>query len=127
MPNIDTLVKQENPYGEGLHFLLEIEMLQNPAVANALILNIFRVSSRIKDTEILTDSNNKRMLVWIKLDWLGRKFFTESIKKNIVSMLTTALPAFQFRVVEDRVIFDKSLNLMSKKSNDQKTTTSQSK
>ncbi len=98
-------------YSEGLAFLLELELINNPAVANALVLNIFRVSNRIKDTELLTDYENKRMLVWIELDWLGTKFFEKKIRKNIEQMLMKALPSYDFRVVSDRLLFDKAIKL----------------
>ncbi len=114
----------DSAYGEGLSWLLELNLIQNPAVANAIVLNIFKVSNRIKDAEILTDTDHKRMLVWIELDWLGKKFFTKEITKNIEKMLQSALPSYQFRVVTDKTLFQKAINLMrpKKDTNDQKNT-----
>lgn len=102
-------------YGEGLSWLLEMNLISNPAVANALVLNVFKVSKNVKDVELLTDTDNKRMLIWVKLDWLGRKFRSKKILGDVEKIIQSALPSYELRATEDRSLFEKSIAIMKAK------------
>lgn len=96
----------------GLSWIMEMEAVSDPTFSNALLFNIFRLSKKVIDVQIVCDSINKRMLIWIKLTWWGRKFHGKKIEEAIVEMVIGVLPNYELRVVQDREILDKSLKLL---------------
>lgn len=128
--NIEAL-DQNKTNGEALNWVLEMELVSDPNFINAILLNIFKITPRIKDVEIISDSVNKKMLVWLKLDWWGRKFNQVKIQETVDSMLNQALPSYKFRVIYNRELFEKALDISRKlnhvgQANSKKSTTRRS-
>jgi len=93
----------------GLKFLYEMELIEDPQLINNLKLNIFNVSSCVRDVEFLSSYNHRAMLIYIDISWIGRKFLLKRIESGILERVTQLLPKFKFRVTADRKIFDLSL------------------
>ena len=106
-----------NPQASALRWLLEMEIVSDPNVFNGLILNLFRISKKIKDIEIVTDTRDKKLLIYVDLQ-LNRWFKDrqkERIQHMIENIVSDALPSYERRVVFDRNILEKALELVSKK------------
>lgn len=99
---------------EGLRWLLEMEALNNPSTQNALVLNIFRISKRVLDTQLVMDTRNKKMLVFLKLTKWGDWFERKSIAFQVANMIKEVLPSFQLRVTYSEDILSKSLEVAKK-------------
>ena len=108
------LTEAQDAQVKGLEWLAEMEAISSPTFANAIILNIYRVSKRINDVQIVCDTINKRMLVWVDLDWWGNKFNKPQIEELIINLLRDVLPTFEVRVVYDQSILEKSLKLLGR-------------
>lgn len=93
----------------GLQWIREMELLDNKQLINILKMNILLVSNRVKEVELLISSENKQMLVYLDLSWLGRKFFRKSIFADTEDVLTQLLPSFKFRVIDDPKLFATAL------------------
>lgn len=98
----------------GLAWLLHMGAVETDVVKNAIVLNIRQSSMFIKDLEILSDAENRKMLVLLRLNWIGRWLFQIRIAKNALSILQNGLPSFQFRVIYDEVLFQKAIDLSKK-------------
>lgn len=105
------LVPEMETKNQALGWIMEMELVSDPNFINALLLNIFRVSSNIKDCQVVIDGVKKRMLVWLELDWWGRKFKQEKLKELVEAMLLTALPSFTFRVIYDPKLLKRSIQI----------------
>ena len=108
------LHSRESTISEGLKWLLELEMLQDPNVHNAIILNIFKVSRHIKDVQLVIDSDRKRMLVYIEVSRIGRWFYLKNIFMEVESMLKDTLPSYVFRITNDSKVLQRAIELTSK-------------
>lgn len=93
----------------GLKFLYEMELIDDPQLINNLKLNIFDVSSCIKDVEFLSSYQHRAMLIFIEVSWLGQKFLMKRIEAGILERVKQLLPNFRFRVTADRKIMDLAL------------------
>lgn len=89
---------------EGMKWLMELELLNQPQAINTIKLNIMMASSRIKEVELLIYRENKSMLVLLDLTWMGRKFFKKRIYGEVEDVLSQLLPTFRFRVTDDTEI-----------------------
>lgn len=105
------LVPEMETKNQALGWIMEMELVSDPNFINALLLNIFRVSSNIKDCQVVIDGVKKRMLVWLELDWWGRTFKQEKLKELVEAMLLTALPSFTFRVIYDPKLLKRSIQI----------------
>lgn len=99
---------------EGTKWLLENELITSPYIANILIKNIQDTSLAIKDIRILSDSYNKKMLIYLKLNLWGRLFLQKKIQNNVQLKLKQGLPSFNFRVIYDNSIYEKALKISQK-------------
>lgn len=86
---------------EGIKWLVELELLNHPQVVNTIRFNIFNVSNRIREVELLIYRENRSMLVLLDLTWTGRKFFKRSIFTDVQDVLSHLLPSFRFRITDD--------------------------
>lgn len=101
---------------EGLRWLAEMEMINDPAFLNAIILNIYKVHPFIKDAELINDAMNKKMLIWLKLEgWFLRDPKKERIANDVKDMLTEVLPSYKIKVIADKPTFDKALTIVRDK------------
>lgn len=97
---------------EGMKWIVELELLNNPQVINTIKLNVLMVSKRIKEVELLIYRENKSMLVLLDLTWIGRKFFHKEICMEVQEVLTQLLPTFRFRITQDPKIMEMAVNLV---------------
>lgn len=93
----------------GLKFLYEMELIDEPQLINNLKMNIFDISSSIKDIEFLSSYHHRQMLIYIEVSWFGRKFLMKRIEDGILERVKQLLPNFRFRVTSDRKILDLAL------------------
>jgi hypothetical protein len=91
---------------EGLKWLIEAELLQDPQAINNIKFNILMVSPSIKEAELLIYRENKTMLVLLELTWFGRKFRKQRIFPEVQDILTQLLPSFRFRITENPKIME---------------------
>lgn len=105
-----------NPQSEALRWLLEMEIVNDPNVLNSLILNIHKASDRIQDVEVVLDTPHKRMLVYLDVDcgWWRQATRQQEIHDAVANMLDEALPSYTHRVVFDRTVLNKALELVNK-------------
>ena len=95
-------------------WLFEMNFLNNGYVKNALYANVYNASPAIKDAEILVDQHNRRMLIFLKLTFIGRLFRQKAnTTANVELILKDALPEYEFRVVYDKELFDKATRLLN--------------
>lgn len=102
---------------DGLMWLLQMGAVDTAAVKNALVLNIRESSLLIRDLEILTDTEGRKMLVLLRLNWLGRWLFwwrKPLVAHRAMLILQSGLPYYQFRVIYDEALFQKALAMSQK-------------
>lgn len=93
----------------GLKFVYELELVDDPVLINNLKMNILDVSDWIQDIELLSSYNHRSMLIYVKMGWIGRKFFQKTIEAGILDRVKQLLPRFKFRVITDRKILELAL------------------
>lgn len=113
-PKRDAAEVKNETISEGIAFLLEMEQVNNAPVQNALVLNIFKVSKYIDDVQILADQEARKMLIYLKLNWWGRRKHEKRVAEDVIAMLAGVLPNFAFRVVYDWAVFEKGLKMAEK-------------
>jgi len=94
---------------EGTRWLLELELLDNGHIKNALIANVYKISTHIRDVEILIDQVDRKMLIYLELSAFGKLFQRKKLSSMVLDMLQEVLPAYQFRVIFDKVLFVRAL------------------
>lgn len=98
----------------GLKWLAEMEAVNSPILLNIIYGNIYSFPN-VADAEILLDRYNKKMLVYVKFTWFVRKYW-KSRKKlvtiSILDQLQELLPSFEFRIIEDKALFDLAVQRM---------------
>lgn len=98
--------KQKYQY-EGLKWLYEMEILDDPQLINNLKLNIMDATEfKVKDVEFVMAQSQQKMLIYVKLGWFNRKFKSKGIFIQIQERVTQLLPNFQFRIVTNRSILE---------------------
>jgi hypothetical protein len=101
-------------YSGGLAWLLEMQLVNNPEVLNAIVLNLHKISWTIKTVELLMDYENFKMLIYVDLNWYGRKFKASKIEKQVYFMLKQVLPSYGIRVIYDKDLFEKAVSITKK-------------
>jgi hypothetical protein len=99
---------------EGLKWLYEMEAVNSTALQNNLYGNLYSFPG-VSDCEILMDRYQRKMLIYIKFTFFIRKFLKRRKKELIMAMLDQLqelLPSFEFRIIEDRALFDLALKRM---------------
>lgn len=96
---------------QGVKWLYEMELLDDPQLINNLKLNLLTISKNIVDVELLSLHNigRKEMLIWVDLNWWAARFQDVRILAEVLSMVGELLPNFTFRITKDRDIMDKAL------------------
>lgn len=105
-------IDRDQMTSDGLMWLLQMGAIDTDVVKNALVLNIRESSVFIKDLEILTDLENRKMLVLLRLNLIGRWlawFFGKGILIQALQILNSGLPHFKFRVIYDETLFQKAI------------------
>lgn len=98
----------------GLKWLYELELIHDPQIINNLKLNILSVSKYIREVELLSSYEQKSMLIYLDLKWLGRKFFRQTIEEAVTNRVHQLLPRFRLRVVSNYDIFKLALELVTR-------------
>lgn len=93
----------------GIKFLYDMELVDDPQLVNNMKLNVFSISASVRDVEFLSSYQHRSMLIWLDLNWFGRKFLSERIVAGVTERVQALLPQFRFRVTTDRKIFDLAL------------------
>jgi hypothetical protein len=84
---------------EGIKFLYDNENLNSTPVINHLYMNIYRVSWIIREAELIMDTNEKLISVYVRLNWLRIfKFLKKKIFLRIIDGVQGVLPNFAVRV-----------------------------
>lgn len=99
----------------GLKWLAEMEAVNSPVLLNIIYGNIYSFPN-VDNAEILIDKHNRKMLIWIHFNWSTRKFFKNRKKEttiNILDQLQELLPSFEFRIIEDKALFDLAVHRMT--------------
>lgn len=95
-------------------WLFEMNFLNNDYIKSALIANIYVQSRFIKNTEILVDQHNKRMLILIELSYIGNLFKNKKkLGRDVEEIIKDALPSYNLRVVYDRPLFEKATEMLN--------------
>ena len=110
MADIDAL-EDRRVAGDALGWLMEMEILQDPNIYNALILNILKCSKHIIDVHLVVDTQNRAILVYLEVGFLGRHFFRNKISMDVENLLK-AIPSYRSRVVFDKAILDKAIQIL---------------
>lgn len=89
-----------------LKWLYELELIDDPQLINNLKGNLFSISPHVSEVEFIASYQNKQMLIWLELTWIGRVFLKERILTAATERVNALLPNFKVRVVTDRAILD---------------------
>lgn len=90
----------------GLKWLYDMQLVEDPQLINNLKLNILVTSRYIREVEILSSQAHKSMLVYLEVGSIARFFFKKRIQAEALDRLQQLLPSFRFRVIFDRQILD---------------------
>ncbi len=90
-----------------LSWLYEMEMLDSPVLRQNLYENIFMAHRGIKDCKVfITPSftHQRGILIWLKLKFWTRIFDKKIVYDLVASVVSTLLPSYRVRIVEDEYI-----------------------
>lgn len=97
-----------------VRWVVEHQLLDDPQVMNHLAMNVYAVSSSIKDAEFLLGRDQKQLLVYVGLSWFGRTFKKKVIFQDVEHILSQLLPSFKLRVISDPQLFNLALEKVKK-------------
>ena len=109
----------DESYEKAASWLIENDVVNDPLVLNGIIVNTMMLVSGVADLECVLDQNNKRILLWAKIDYGKKPFFKkkvnfeESIRVQVSDIITGVLPRWKNRVTFERRLFDKALNIVN--------------
>lgn len=110
-------LSDEEMFGpSGLRWLYEIEAVNSPTLQNNLYMNLLSFPG-VVDCEILLDRYQRKMLIYVKFTWFLRKFRRAEridLVNSMLDQLQELLPSFEFRIIEDRKLFEKALRRMER-------------
>jgi len=112
----DDINTRDQNINNATRWMAEINFVNNEHFLNTIILNIYKASSSISHVELINDSNQGKMLIFLKLTMWGRWFRQDTIASDILSMMTQALSSYEFRVIFSQEQFNKSLELAKRAS-----------
>lgn len=72
---------------EAIQWLFDNEMVEDPQLINQLKLNIFRVSTTIRECEFLFFQPRRQLLIYLEMNWLGNLLSQKGLKQAIQSKL----------------------------------------
>lgn len=100
--------KNQNYQSQGLQWLYEMEVLNDPQLINNLKMNIISCSEKIREVELLISKPHKSIMIWIDVDlgWFKKELKFYNIQADILSILEQLLPTYKFRVIHDRDILN---------------------
>lgn len=98
----------------GLKWLYEMELLDDPQLINNLKLNIFSVSTHIKEVQFLMSQEERKMLIHVELSWWGKKFKEAQISQDITEVMSQLLSNYKFRITTNDSIFKLAVSKVKK-------------
>ena len=101
---------KEETIGASTKWLLELNLLDNEYMKNTIMFNIYKVSTKIKDVQLVIDIESRKMLVYLELTKLGNLFAKKEIGRNVAELLHEALPTYQFRITYSPEVLQKSID-----------------
>ena len=111
-----------NPQSEAIAWLAEMDLVANPSMLNSIVLNLLAGIRWVADAELVLDTVDKKMLVYIKpyriinyVPKFGRVWFFRQIANNAMEILNSIVPTWKKRVIFDRKILEKALHLIKQK------------
>jgi len=107
---------RDQAINDATRWMAEIQFVNSEQFLNSIVLNIYRVSRSIKHVEIINDSNQEKMLIFLKLTKWGEWFRKERIASHILTMMGQLLTSYEFRVIYSQEQFNKSLEIAKKAS-----------
>jgi len=110
----DEIDTRDQVLNDATRWMAEIQFVSGEQFLNSVVLNIYRVSRSIRHVEIINDSNQEKMLIFLKLTKWGMWFKQESIAQTVLAIMGQVLTSYEFRVIYDQKQFDKSLELAKK-------------
>ena len=60
-------MKEQNPQAGALTWLLDIELVSNPVVLNAVIANIAASVRGVNDIQFVIDTNRRKFLIYVEV------------------------------------------------------------
>lgn len=91
-------------------WLYENEIVDNPQLLNHLYLNIFSISKRIKDVELVINSLKKHINIYLEFDFLGKLLKSESkVQMTVSENLKELLPKYHVVYFSNRNAFEQVL------------------
>jgi len=106
-----------NSSSAALSWMVEMELVTNPNVLNAMVLNIFRMVRGVKDAQFVIDTTDKKILIYLELTRWSAWFHKGKAESEVTELIDQVLPAFKKRVVFDKTILEKALQLLKGKEN----------
>ena len=97
-----------------IKWYLEFGILSDPQVRNHIVLNIYTVDPSIKDTQLVIDQERKRMMVHVDFHFWSSLFKKTRILNDVHIILHEMLPDFKIRVVNNKDLLEKSLEIAKK-------------
>lgn len=94
----------------GLKWLYEMELVNDPQLINHLKLNVLARSKYIREVEILSSYSHKSMLVFVEMGKISKFFFKKRIEMEVLDLLRELLPNFRFRVIFERDILNLAID-----------------
>ena len=96
-----------------LGWLVEHELVNSPSLLNAMILNVYKLSKGITDVQFVIDAPSKKLLIYLEVTRWTRWFHLKDTEQAAMEVLDQALPSYKKRVVFDRSILNKAIELVS--------------
>jgi len=93
---------------DGLKFLYQSELLDDPLLINNLKMNIMMQSNYIKEVEMLSVTTTKQLLIYVELGFFGKLFFKRRIEPAVRDIVHQLLPFYEIRVIQDKSILELS-------------------
>ena len=104
---------EANTSSEALAWLAEMDLVTNPAMLNNMILNLLVGVPGVKDANLVIDTQNKKMLIYLELGWFAIRFKAKVIDLHVNDIIKQVLPSWRLRVIFDRTILEKALALIT--------------
>lgn len=104
---------------ERIHFILEatkwlmqMGQLDRPEVRDALLINVFASSEKIRDVEFLIDMETQQLLIYLELkrwpNFFRRKINRDEVAQQVLDIIQDAVPVFDIRIVYNKAILEKA-------------------
>jgi len=102
-------------YTSAVKHLLEWGMVDNPTVINQLVAEILASTEDLKDVELLIKEDTQDMIIFLDIKfWAKFRKRQRIIADHVFEIISKLLPSFSIRIITDRKIFKKRLEIFEK-------------